>query len=265
MEKVVKNLIITLLIIVAVFIVGLMDDKKITSLTVDNTIAKNANKVVTTTANKQYVSMRLDKNKIYFNSNEPNIVSNISDVDLKNLLKSKKDSWKIFNEQNDEYTKSYSKKILKFSNKLYKSLTINDSFKYYTIDNNNGTYEINYPNISTESNYFHEFEDAINTCDNDCTITLLNSLDLSDIELDKNLTINGNHQTIYVKNYLFNLKNSKIEVTLNDVKINTQYLLKVSKKNKNRLTLNNSKIIYRELANNKIKVENNKSSLLKYL
>ena len=119
-----------------------MDDKKITSLTVDNTIAKNANKVVTTTTNKQYVSMRLDKNKIYFNSNEPNIVSNISDVDLKNLLRSKKDSWKIFNEQNDEYTKSYSKKILKFSNKLYKSLTINDGFKYYTIDNNNGTYEI---------------------------------------------------------------------------------------------------------------------------
>ena len=29
MEKVVKNLIITLLIIVAVFIVGLMDDKKL--------------------------------------------------------------------------------------------------------------------------------------------------------------------------------------------------------------------------------------------
>ena len=106
MEIVVKNLIITFLIIVAVFIVGLMDDKKITSLTVDNTIAKNANKVVTTTANKHYVSMRLDKNKIYFNSNEPNIVSNISDVDLKNLLKSKKDSWKIFNEQNDEYTNS---------------------------------------------------------------------------------------------------------------------------------------------------------------
>ena len=101
MEKVVKNLIITFLIIVAVFIVGLMDDKKITSLTVDNTIAKNANKVVTTTTNKQYVSMRLDKNKIYFNSNEPNIVSNISDVDLKNLLRSKKDSWKIFNEQNN--------------------------------------------------------------------------------------------------------------------------------------------------------------------
>lgn len=140
MEKVVKNLIITFLIIVAVFIVGLMDDKKITSLTVDNTIAKNANKVVTTTTNKHYISMRLDKNKIYFNSNEPNIVSNISDVDLKNLLRSKKDSWKIFNEQNDEYTKSYSKKILKFSNKLYKSLTINDGFKYYTIDNNNGTY-----------------------------------------------------------------------------------------------------------------------------
>ena len=154
---------------------------------------------------------------------------------------------------------------MKFSNKFYKSLTINDGFKNYTIDNNNGTYEINYPNIATENNYFHKFEDAINTCDNDCTITLLNSLDLSDIELDKNLTINGNHQTIYVKNYLFNLKNSKIEVTLNDVKINTQYLLKVSKKNKNRLTLNNSKIIYRELANNKIKVENNKSSLLKYL
>ena len=46
------------------------------------------------------------------------------------------------------------------SNKFYKSLTINDGFKYYTIDNNNGTYEINYPNIATESNYFHEFEDA---------------------------------------------------------------------------------------------------------
>ena len=265
MEKVVKNLIIIFLVIVAVFIIGLIDDKKITLLTVENTIAKNANKVVTTTANKQLVSMRLEKNKIYFNSNEPNVVSNISDADLKNLLKSKKSNWKIYNEQNDEYAKTYSKKILKLSNKSYKSLTINDGFKYYTIDDNNGTYEINYPNIATEKNYFHDFDDAINTCDNDCTITLLNSLDLSDIELNKNITINGNHQTIYAKDYLFNLKNSKIEVTLNNVKINTQYLLKVSKKNKNKLTLNNSKIIYRELANNKIKVENNESSLLKYL
>lgn len=265
MEKIVKNSVITFLMIVAVFIIGLMDDKKITSLTVENTIAKNANKVVTTAANKQLISIKVEKNKIYFNSNEPNVVSNISEDDLKNLLKSKKSNWKIYNEQNDEYTRTYSKKTLKLSNKSYKSLTINDGFKYYTIDNNNGTYEINYPNIATENNYFHDFEDAINTCDNDCTITLLNSLDLSDIELDKNITINGNHQTIYVNNYLFSLKNSKIEVTLNNVKINTQYLLKVSKKNKNKLILNNSKIIYRELANNKIKVENNESSLLKYL
>ncbi len=58
--------------------------------------------------------MRLDKNKIYFNSNEPNIVSNISDVDLKNLLKSKKDSWKIFNEQNDEYTKNIMMALFRF-------------------------------------------------------------------------------------------------------------------------------------------------------
>lgn len=265
MEKIVKNSIITVLIIIAVFIVGLMDDKKITSLTVENTVAKNANKVITTTANKKFVSIRIDKNKISFNSKEPNVVSNISEIDLKNLLKSKKESWKIFNEQNDEYSKSYSKKVLKLSNESYKSLTINDGFKYYTIDNNNGIYEINYPNVATDDNYFHTFEDALNSCDNDCTITLYNSLDLSNIELDKNITINGNYQTIYVKDYLFNLKSSKIEVTLNNVKINTQYLLKVGKKNKNKLILNNSKIIYSELANNKIKVENNKSSLSKYL
>lgn len=266
MKNIEKNSIIVLLIIISIFIINLMDDKKITSLTVENTIARSFNKETSSNVKDDKLSnIRIENDKIYFNVSSSNVASNINEDDLNKLLKSKKKNWKVYNENNMEYNKSYKNGVLRLKNDDFKSLTINDGYKNYLINYHNGFFELSYPSVSIGTKYFLDFESAYNSCDKECEIDLLEDISLSNIEILKDVVINGNYKNIYSDDYLFKLNDSKVKITLNNVKVNIQYLANVSKKNKNKIILNNSKIKCLDVANNKTNVENNQSSLLKFL
>lgn len=265
MEKIVKSSVIVVLFMISVFILNLMDDKKITSLTIENTVVNDSNKLTTISANSlNKTNILLNKNSITFKSNKSNVISNINKNDLNNLLKSKKSNWKIYNEKNETYNIKYSNNNIKLSDYTYKSLTIYDGYKYYTLDYENGIYEINYPNVSVNEMYFHTLTDAYNNY-TDGEIILLNDISTKNIDIDKSITINGNNKNIYVDDYLFSLSNKNLKVTLNNVKVNAKYILKTKKNNKNKLVINNSKIMYSNISNNKVNLEKNNSNLLKQL
>lgn len=298
MNKTAKNIVICVLLLISFFLLNLMDNNKITYLTVENRVAKEANKLTNTNKKvnkkkekivkeeietttfsvdtqinkkiKNITNIRIDDKKIIFNSSKSNVVSNIDKKDLDYLLNSKKNNWYIINENGNIFNTLIEKNIIKLYGDEFKSISIFDGNKNYTIDYKNGLWEINYPNIKVgiglNVRYFNSLEKAIETYKENEIITLLQNLNVENsIDINKSIVIDGNNKKINCQSSLFNILNN-IDIKINNINIETNNLVNVKKKNKSSLSINDSYLVIKEkLSNNKIKTNIKDSNVLRYL
>lgn len=289
-----KNIIIIILLVISGVLFNLMDNEKITYLSIDSKLASAPNKIKRTNKNKttkvvtkskeqsfdinktvnkkltNLTNIKIENKKIIFNSTKSNLVSNINKNDLEKLINSKKDNWYVFNDEGKKYDLSIENNIINLDGEDYKSLSIFDSFKFYTIDYKDGLWELNYPKVSVGKginvNYFSNIESALNVYKNGDVITILNDIETNTLNIDKNIIIDGNNNSISSNETLFKVKNININITLNNVNINTKNLINVKKDNKVKVNIINSRILYMsEFSNKKIKVNKNNATISSYL
>ena len=289
-----KNIIIIILLVISGFLFNLMDNEKIIYLSIDNKLASAPNKIkrvnknkttkvvtkseeqdfnVNKTVNKKLTNLtniKIENKKIIFNSTKSNLVSNINKNDLEKLINSKKDTWYVFNDEGKKYDLSIENNIINLDGEDYKSLSIFDSFKFYTIDYKDGLWELNYPKVSVGKginvNYFSNIESALKVYKNGDVITILNDIETNTLNIDKNIIIDGNNNSISSNETLFKVKSKSINITLNNVNIDTKNLINVKKDNKVKVNIINSKILYMsEFSNKKIKVNKDNATISSYL
>lgn len=289
-----KNIIIGVLLVISGFLFNLMDNEKITYLYIDNKLVSAPNKVKRTNKNKttkviikneeqdfnvnktvnkklnNLTNVRIENKSIIFNSTKSNLVSNINKNDLEKLINSKKETWYVFNNQGEKYDLKVENNIINLDGEDYKSLSIFDGFKFYTIDYKDGLWELNYPKVSVGKginvNYFSNIESALKVYKNGDVITILNDIETNTLNIDKNIIIDGNNNSISSNETLFKVKNININITLNNVNINTKNLINVKKDNKVKVNIVNSKILYMsEFSNKKIKVNKDNATISSYL
>lgn len=289
-----KNIIIGVLLVISGFLFNLMDNEKITYLSIDNKLVSAPNKIKHTNKNKttkvvikneeqdfnvnktvnkklnNLTNIKIENKSIIFNSTKSNLVSNINKNDLEKLINSKKNTWYVFNNEGKKYDLSIENNIINLDGEDYKSLSIFDSFKFYTIDYKDGLWELNYPKVSVGKginvNYFSNIESALKVYKNGDVITILNDIETNTLNIDKNIIIDGNNNSISSNETLFKVKNININITLNNVNINTKNLINVKKDNKVKVNIVNSKILYMsEFSNKKIKVNKDNATISSYL
>lgn len=289
-----KNIIIIILLVISGVLFNLMDNEKITYLSIDSKLASASNKIKRTNKNKttrvvtkseeqsfdinktvnkklnNLTNIKIENKKIIFNSTKSNLVSNINKNDLEKLINSKKDNWYVFNDEGKKYDLSIENNITNLDGEDYKSLSIFDSFKFYTIDYKDGLWELNYPKVSVGKginvNYFSNIESALKVYKNGDVITILNDIETNTLNIDKNIIIDGNNNSISSNETLFKVKNKNINITLNNININTKNLINVKKDNKVKVNIINSKILYmREFSNKKVKVNKDNVTISSYL
>ncbi len=289
-----KNIIIIILLVISGFLFNLMDNEKIIYLSIDNKLASAPNKIkrvnknkttkvvtkseeqdfnVNKTVNKKLnnlTNIKIENKSIIFNSTKSNLVSNINKNDLEKLINSKKDTWYVFNDEGKKYDLSIENNIINLDGEDYKSLSIFDSFKFYTIDYKDGLWELNYPKVSVGKginvNYFSNIESALKVYKNGDVITILNDIETNTLNIDKNIIIDGNNNSISSNETLFKVKSKSINITLNNVNIDTKNLINVKKDNKVKVNIINSKILYMsEFSNKKIKVNKDNATISSYL
>lgn len=289
-----KNIIIIILLVISGVLFNLMDNEKITYLSIDSKFASAPNKIKHTNKNKttkvvikneeqsfdinktvnkklnNLTNIKIENKSIIFNSTKSNLVSNINKNDLEKLINSKKDTWYVFNNEGKKYDLSIENNIINLDGEDYKSLSIFDSFKFYTIDYKDGLWELNYPKVSVGKginvNYFSNIESALKVYKNGDVITILNDIETNTLNIDKNIIIDGNNNSISSNETLFKVKNININITLNNVNINTKNLINVKKDNKVKVNIVNSKILYMsEFSNKKIKVNKDNATISSYL
>lgn len=289
-----KNIIIIILLVISGVLFNLMDNEKITYLSIDSKFASTPNKIKRTNKNKttkvvikneeqsfdinktvnkklnNLTNIKIENKSIIFNSTKSNLVSNINKNDLEKLINSKKDTWYVFNNEGKKYDLSIENNIINLDGEDYKSLSIFDSFKFYTIDYKEGLWELNYPKVSVGKginvNYFSNIESALKVYKNGDVITILNDIETNTLNIDKNIIIDGNNNSISSNETLFKVKNININITLNNVNINTKNLINVKKDNKVKVNIVNSKILYMsEFSNKKIKVNKDNATISSYL
>lgn len=266
MNSNIKTMIIILMFIISIFILDLMDNENIMALTIENNVSKTTRYTSNIESN---TSLRLDIDKIEFSSKKANIISNIAKKDLKKLMKVKKEFLEIKNELGENCDFVVSNKTIYIGDFNFDSLLLYDGFKNYTIDYKDGYYELNYPRVSVgvglSKTYFHNIEDAIKYSTNE-VITLLNDITLDKtIELNKDITIDGNGFKLNSKDTLFTLNNKNITINISNVDIDTKRMIKVVKKNKSKLNIRDSKIIYEQLFTNKLKTNIKDTKISMYL
>ena len=289
-----KNIIIIILLVISGVLFNLMDNEKITYLSIDSKLASAPNKIKRTNKNKttkvvtkseeqsfdinktvnkkltNLTNIKIENKKIIFNSTKSNLVSNINKNDLEKLINSKKDNWYVFNNEGMKYNLSIENNIINLDGEDYKSLSIFDSFKFYTIDYKDGLWELNYPKVSVGKginvNYFSNIESALKVYKNGDVITILNDIETNTLNIDKNIIIDGNNRSISSNETLFKVKNKNINITLNNININTKNLINVKKDNKVKVNIINSKILYMsEFSNKKVKVNKDNATISSYL
>lgn len=289
-----KNIIIIILLVISGVLFNLMDNEKITYLSIDSKFASTPNKIKRTNKNKttkvvikneeqsfdinktvnkklnNLTNIKIENKSIIFNSTKSNLVSNINKNDLEKLINSKKNTWYVFNNEGKKYDLSIENNIINLDGDDYKSLSIFDSFKFYTIDYKDGLWELNYPKVSVGKginvNYFSNIESALKVYKNGDVITILNDMETNTLNIDKNIIIDGNNNSISSNETLFKVKNININITLNNVNINTKNLINVKKDNKVKVNIVNSKILYMsEFSNKKIKVNKDNATISSYL
>lgn len=289
-----KNITIIILLVISGVLFNLMDNEKITYLSIDSKFASAPNKIKHTNKNKttkvvikneeqsfnvnktvnkklnNLTNIKIENKSIIFNSTKSNLVSNINKNDLEKLINSKKDTWYVFNNEGKKYDLSIENNIINLDGEDYKSLSIFDSFKFYTIDYKDGLWVLNYPKVSVGKginvNYFSNIESALNVYKNGDVITILNDIETNTLNIDKNIIIDGNNNSISSNETLFKVKNININITLNNVNINTKNLINVKKDNKVKVNIVNSKILYMsEFSNKKIKVNKDNATISSYL
>lgn len=289
-----KNITIIILLVISGVLFNLMDNEKITYLSIDSKFASAPNKIKHTNKNKttkvvikneeqsfdinntvnkklnNLTNIKIENKSIIFNSTKSNLVSNINKNDLEKLINSKKDTWYVFNNEGKKYDLSIENNIINLDGEDYKSLSIFDSFKFYTIDYKEGLWELNYPKVSVGKginvNYFSNIESALKVYKNGDVITILNDIETNTLNIDKNIIIDGNNNSISSNETLFKVKNININITLNNVNINTKNLINVKKDNKVKVNIVNSKILYMsEFSNKKIKVNKDNATISSYL
>ena len=289
-----KNIIIIILLVISGFLFNLMDNEKIIYLSIDNKLASAPNKIkrvnknkttkvvtkseeqdfnVNKTVNKKLnnlTNIKIENKSIIFNYTKSNLVSNINKNDLEKLINSKKDTWYVFNDEGKKYDLSIENNIINLDGEDYKSLSIFDSFKFYTIDYKDGLWELNYPKVSVGKginvNYFSNIESALKVYKNGDVITILNDIETNTLNIDKNIIIDGNNNSISSNETLFKVKSKSINITLNNVNIDTKNLINVKKDNKVKVNIINSKILYMsEFSNKKIKVNKDNATISSYL
>lgn len=289
-----KNIIIIILLVISGVLFNLMDNEKITYLSIDSKLASAPNKIKRTNKNKttkvvtkneeqsfdinktvnkkltNLTNIKIENKKIIFNSTKSNLVSNINKNDLEKLINSKKDNWYVFNDEGKKYDLSIENNIINLDGEDYKSLSIFDSFKFYTIDYKDGLWELNYPKVSVGKginvNYFSNIESALKVYKNGDVITILNDIETNTLNVDKNIIIDGNNNSISSNETLFKVKNKNINITLDNININTKNLINVKKDNKVKVNIINSKILYmREFSNKRIKVNKDNATISSYL
>lgn len=289
-----KNIIIIILLVISGVLFNLMDNEKITYLSIDNKLVSAPNKVKRTNKNKttkviikneeqdfnvnktvnkklnNLTNVRIENKSIIFNSTKSNLVSNINKNDLEKLINSKKETWYVFNNQGEKYDLKVENNIINLDGEDYKSLSIFDGFKFYTIDYKDGLWELNYPKVSVGKginiNYFSNISDALNVSKAGDIITILSDVETNTLNINKNVIIDGNNNSIRSNETLFKVKNININITLNNVNINTKNLINVKKDNKVKVNIVNSKILYMsEFSNKKIKVNKDNATISSYL
>ena len=289
-----KNIIIIILLVISGVLFNLMDNEKITYLSIDSKFASTPNKIKRTNKNKttkvvikneeqsfdinktvnkklnNLTNIKIENKSIIFNSTKSNLVSNINKNDLEKLINSKKDTWYVFNDEGKKYDLSIENNIINLDGEDYKSLSIFDSFKFYTIDYKDGLWELNYPKVSVGNginvNYFSNIESALKVYKNGDVITILNDIETNTLNIDKNIIIDGNNNSISSNETLFKVKSKSINITLNNVNIDTKNLINVKKDNKVKVNIINSKILYMsEFSNKKIKVNKDNATISSYL
>ena len=289
-----KKIIIIILLVISGVLFNLMDNEKITYLSIDSKFASTPNKIKRTNKNKttkvvtkseeqsfdinntvnkklnNLTNIKIENKSIIFNSTKSNLVSNINKNDLEKLINSKKDNWYVFNNEGMKYNLSIENNIINLDGEDYKSLSIFDSFKFYTIDYKDGLWELNYPKVSVGKginvNYFSNIESALKVYKNGDVITILNDIETNTLNIDKNIIIDGNNRSISSNETLFKVKNKNINITLNNININTKNLINVKKDNKVKVNIINSKILYMsEFSNKKIKVNKDNATISSYL
>lgn len=289
-----KNITIIILLVISGVLFNLMDNEKITYLSIDSKFASAPNKIKHTNKNKttkvvtkseeqdfnvnktvnkklnNLTNIKIENKSIIFNSTKSNLVSNINKNDLEKLINSKKDTWYVFNDEGKKYDLSIENNIINLDGDDYKSLSIFDSFKFYTIDYKDGLWELNYPKVSVGKginvNYFSNIESALKVYKNGDVITILNDIETNTLNIDKNIIIDGNNNSISSNETLFKVKNININITLNNVNINTKNLINVKKDNKVKVNIINSRILYMsEFSNKKIKVNKDNATISSYL
>ena len=289
-----KNIIIIILLVISGVLFNLMDNEKITYLSIDSKLASAPNKIKRTNKNKttkvvtkseeqdfnvnktvnkklnNLTNIKIENKSIIFNSTKSNLVSNINKNDLEKLINSKKDTWYVFNDEGKKYDLSIENNIINLDGEDYKSLSIFDSFKFYTIDYKDGLWELNYPKVSVGKginvNYFSNIESALKVYKNGDVITILNDIETNTLNIDKNIIIDGNNNSISSNETLFKVKSKSINITLNNVNIDTKNLINVKKDNKVKVNIINSKILYMsEFSNKKIKVNKDNATISSYL
>lgn len=291
-----KNITIIILLVISGVLFNLMDNEKITYLSIDSKFASAPNKIKRTNKNKttkvvikneeqsfnvnktvnkklnNLTNIKIENKSIIFNSTKSNLVSNINKNDLEKLINSKKDTWYVFNNEGKKYDLSIENNIINLDGDDYKSLSIFDSFKFYTIDYKDGLWVLNYPKVSVGKginvNYFSNIESALKVYKNGDVITILNDIETNTLNIDKNIIIDGNNNSISSNETLFKVKNININIniTLNNININTKNLINVKKDNKVKVNIVNSKILYMsEFSNKKIKVNKDNATISSYL
>lgn len=290
----VKNIIVIILLVISGVLFNLMDNEKITYLSIDSKLASAPNKIKRTNKNKttkvvtkseeqsfdinktvnkkltNLTNIKIENKKIIFNSTKSNLVSNINKNDLEKLINSKKDNWYVFNNEGKKYDLSIENNIINLDGEDYKSLSIFDSFKFYTIDYKDGLWELNYPKVSVGKginvNYFSNIESALKVYKNGDVITILNDIETNTLNIDKNIIIDGNNNFISSNETLFKVKNKNVNITLDNININTKNLINVKKDNKVKVNIINSKILYMsEFSNKKVKVNKDNATISSYL
>lgn len=289
-----KNIIIIILLVISGFLFNLMDNEKITYLSIDNKLATAPNKIkrvnknkttkvvakdeeqdfnVNKTVNKKLnnlTNIKIENKHIIFNSTKSNLESNINKNDLEKLINSKKDTWYVFNNEGKKYDLSIENNIINLDGEDYKSLSIFDSFKFYTIDYKDGLWELNYPKVSVGKginvNYFSNIESALKVYKKGDIITILNNIETNTLNINKSIIIDGNNNSINSSETLFNIKSKSINITLKNVNVDTKNLINVKKDNEVKVNMLNSKIVYKsEFSNNKVKVNKDKTIISSYL
>lgn len=289
-----KNITIIILLVISGVLFNLMDNEKITYLSIDSKFASAPNQIKHTNKNKttkvvikneeqdfnvnktvnkklnNLTNIKIENKSIIFNSTKSNLVSNINKNDLEKLINSKKNTWYVFNNEGKKYDLSIENNIINLDGEDYKSLSIFDSFKFYTIDYKDGLWELNYPKVSVGKginvNYFSNIESALKVYKNGDVITILNDIETNTLNIDKNIIIDGNNNSISSNETLFKVKNININITLNNININTKNLINVKKDNKVKVNIINSKILYmREFSNKRIKVNKDNATISSYL